>query len=162
MRNLSSLCLLLPFLFNCAGIVVDRAVNAADGHDATVVLGGCGQGFRDGYLLCRKTGKVSGISQITLNVPDTECGRDSCVEFHIIGPDGSVNFSGGMKSSTYVFELADVVGHHNDLTDADDGEYLVAVRVYYMSDGEEFSMVSRGFIRLVILKPQYAPMGCGD
>ncbi len=149
----------------CTHVRIDSAMGAADGNDATVALRGCRKPLEVGYNFCRVNNGASPSEIVELHIPKVKCKRDACAEYQWIRLDGSFGPSGGIrKGQTLVpFVLSEITGANEEINESHEGEYAVVVRLYFLGpDGEEFSTIAKGFFRLVVLDPMYAPVGCGD
>lgn len=145
---------------------VDFSVSAQEGRDVTTIFGGCGEGFQDGYLFCRHIEGVEPKGEITMHFPEVSCDREACIEFQFFNLDGSPGFGGAIDrgDTRASVPLHRIVGHKNPLSvENDDGEYQLAVKVYYSSpDGLERQMRADGLLRLWVFRQDYQRLFCND
>jgi len=145
---------------------VDFSVSAQEGRDVTAIIAGCGKGFQDGYLFCRHIEGVAPNGEITMHFPEVDCSREACVEFQFFNLDGSPGFGGSVArgDTSISVPLHRIVGHQNPLkVETDDGEYQLAVKVYYKSgDGLERQMRADGLLRLWVFDETYQRLFCND
>jgi hypothetical protein len=149
----------------CANLVLDRSAYAAAAHDETVQLQGGGAASQKGYLFFQKKEGTPMTDTVTLIVPKNTCKRDSCARYQFFRKDGSQGFGAGIPrgENTAVIPLATIVGHDGVSAITDDGEYSAIVQLFYLGpDGNEYSTLMNGFVRLNVLSKGYDPVGCND
>lgn len=149
----------------CANIPMDRSVSAAEGNDYVVVLSGAGQHSTKGYLFAQVNEKTAVNGVYTLTFPATSCTRDSCIRYQFFRKDGSAGYAGAIPKGQTLAQvrLSDIVGHDGQVMRSDDGEYTLVAQVFYQgADGQEYSMIGNGFIRVNVLSELYRPVACGD
>ncbi len=152
----------------CNSLPIDQSVNAAEAGARTVVLGGCGVKANSKYLYCEKNEGNALNDGINLFVPLVDCKRDSCTRVQFFRKDGSNGPSGSIPKGkmSMSLTLGDLVGDNsgdNRIKPAHDGEYGVLVQTFYTgNDGEEFSMLSKGLVRVSVVLPSYRPLACAD
>lgn len=154
------------FVLKCSSIPIDHSALAAVSGDKTIILQGGGAVSRKGYLFFQKKEGTDLMDPVALIAQQDSCKRDSCIRYQFFRKDGSAGLAkGGIPKglSRAEFTLADLVGHPGPATMDDDGEYSAVVQVYYLgSDGQEYSILFNGFVRLNILSKGYDPVGCSD
>lgn len=156
---------LLMGVSNCGHFPIDQAVSAEKGNDYVVVLSGYGQASTKGYLFLQANEKAETNKPITMTLPNVVCKTDSCAHYQFFRKDGSAGHAGSIKKgqSQISFPLSEIVGHTGLLAADDEGEYSVVVQVLYTgADGQEYSMLGNGFVRVNVLSEAYRPISCGD
>jgi hypothetical protein len=149
----------------CSSLIIDRSANAAEAGDQTVQLQGGGKLSQKGYLFFQKKEGTPLTDTVTLLVPKNTCKRDSCARYQFFRKDGSQGAGAGIPkgSNTATVTLAELVGHDGPSLVTDDGEYSAIVQLFYIGrDGEEYSVLMNGFVRLNVLSKGYDPVGCDD
>lgn len=149
----------------CANMVIDQSASAAEAHDDTVQLQGAGKVSQKGYLFFQKKEGTPLTDTVTLIVPKNTCKRDSCARYQFFRKDGSPGVGAGIPrgQSKATILLSDLVGHDGPSVPEDDGEYSGIIQLFYIAgDGEEYSMLLNGFVRLNVLSKGYDPVGCND
>lgn len=171
MSNRTKLLTLVAVVFctlgasRCAHLMVDRSASAATSRDDTVQLQGGGKVSQKGYLFFQKKEGTPLTDAITLLVPNNTCKRDSCARYIFFRKDGSQGVSAGIPrgQTKAIVSLADLVGHSGPSVASDDGEYSTIIQLFYIGqDGEEYSVLMNGFVRLNVLSKGYDPVGCND
>src|SRR3972149_4140423 len=119
MRRLGKRVWIWSFLFgfflgfsSCSHFPLDTGPAAAASNDPTVVISGCGQEPRSGYLFCRVREGANPTERITLHFPKLDCARANCIRFQLTKLDGSFGYGAGVaKGATEAsFPMGDVVG----------------------------------------------------
>ena len=152
----------LVIIVSCA-IPLDSGMSAIDGRDFTIGIVGCGETGAS-HILCRVTEGGGTGEVIRLIFPPLDCSRASCVEFQFWRKDNSPGYAGSVKKgqTEALIRVSDIVGHADRILSSDDGEYSVSARGYFTNDGQEFSALGDGFVRLLVLSPGYKRLSCGD
>jgi len=158
--------LFLLLLAGCAGkqaLNIDSSMTAERGRELTLIFKGCDHGFTKGYLFCELENGTMPLKEISIFVPRTNCDRRSCVELHIVRPDGSFGFSfsiaqGGTNLS---IPIEKIVGESFLIKRIFDGEYRVLARVFFKNEeGLEETVRLEGLIRIWIRENRYKPLAC--
>lgn len=160
---------LAPFLLmgasQCSSIPLDPSMSAALAGDKTIEFQGAGSKSKKGYLFVQKRDGAPVNEDLAFVLPDLDCKRESCVSFQFFRKDGTPGLSGGVKKGEKIhpFSLALVVGHDGVTLPSDEGEYSAVIRIYFTGpDGQEYSALQNGFVRLNVLAKGYVPLGCDD
>lgn len=149
----------------CAHIPIDPAQAATLANDFTIVFQDAGTVSQKGYLFIQKRAGTLPDDALVVLVPKLNCKRAACARFQFFRKDGTPGFSGSIPagSETLSFKLSDLVGHTTAVDATDEGEYSALSQLYYVgNDGQEYSTLMNGFIRLNILSKTYEPLSCGD
>lgn len=144
---------------------LDQAKPAADSRDYTVILEGCGQGPQAGYLFCRVTEGSLPTDEIKMYFPAVDCRRENCVDWQLIQPSGNYGARGSLpaRATRVSIPLSKIIQDSKKVTVEHDDEYLVASRIWYLTDtDEEFSIKGYGVIRIRVLSENYTRLACGD
>jgi len=158
--------LFLLLLTGCAGkqaLNIDSSMTAERGRELTLIFKGCDHGFTKGYLFCELENGTMPLKEISIFVPRTNCDRRTCVELHIVRPDGSFGFSfsipqGGTNLS---IPIEKIVGESFLIKRIFDGEYRVLARVFFKNEeGLEETVRLEGLIRIWIRENRYKPLAC--
>lgn len=148
-------------LIACAKVPVrDAELSALQGGDVTVLLEGCGSPLIVGYTYCRKYSGDASNESLAIVGPITNCKRDSCVEFKIFGPDGSLAY-GDMIPKNRNRKLIpwSSLLKRGTFEELDRGFWFVVMRVYWNdADGRENISVGEGEIRLRVINKKYLPL----
>lgn len=150
---------------NCTTFPIDRAISAQGGNDYVAVLSGYGQASRKGYLFLQANERASVAQPITMTFPKVDCKRESCVRFQFFRKDGSAGYAGAVAKgqASVSFPLSAILGKETALDSTDEGEYSVISQVYFLApDGQEYSMIGNGFVRVNVVSVNYRPLACND
>jgi hypothetical protein len=99
---------------------------------------------------------------MVISMPALNCKRESCAGFTVVRKDGTLAPLGGIpKGETELrFNVQDIIGHNAPLSMRDGGPYRILSEAYYQKNNEEFKVLGKGIVYLLILKPGYVPLGC--
>lgn len=156
--------LVVVVALGCAQVALDPMMSAAEGNDLTVGFSGCGSKASKGYLFCPKKSGSNPSESLQLIFPGVECKREFCTRFQFFRKDGSEGFGGALKAKESILGLdLSKLLPEGMVTDASDGEYLVAVKQYFIGDdGREYLSVAKGLVRVLVTNEKYQPMVCND
>jgi len=161
--------LLLPLVILLASCssksrkVFDLQKSAVESRSLSAILSGCSMSPALGYLYCEVREGSSFNQKIFLHFPKLECQKESCIE--VIWLHKSQNFTASKalekNEFTTSFLLSDIVGHQNQASLSDDGEYQVLISGWFEGeDSSEFHFQSKGILRLRIIEDDFFPLVC--
>lgn len=165
MKSLSIFIAYILMASSCQSVPIDPSVNAAEAGARTAIVGGCGSKGNSKYLYCEENQGNSLSEKVTIFVPLVDCNRDSCSRFQFFRKNGSNGPSGAIAKGkvSATITLSDITGHEGNVTAEDDGEYGVLIQTFYLGqDGQEFSMLAKGLVRVSVVSDSYRPMACND
>lgn len=158
--------LFLLLLTGCAGkqaLNIDSSMTAERGRELTLIFKGCDHGFTKGYLFCELEDGTIPLKEVSIFVPRTSCDRRSCVELHIVRPDGSFGYSVNVSqgSDSIFIPIEKIVGESLLIKRVYDGEYRVLARIFFKNEeGLEETVRLEGLIRIWIRENRYKPLAC--
>jgi len=149
----------------CGSFAMDPAMAAAEGEDFTLILRESGGRPSNGYLFLRKwVGNTVNANLEIVTPRALECDREYCGIFRVYGKDGTVvasqGFPRGADRLTIPFRQ---ILNSDRIAEESEGEYQVWGRIYFFDpSGNERSLIARGIIRIVVLRPGYVSLSCDD
>lgn len=146
----------------CAPMLAeDRGVFAIEANDPTAILSGCGSSANVGFLYCRLPEGWTPTGEITVVVPPSSCGGESCARVVVFRPDGGRALDAAVPAGAtrYAIPWSKLVGS-SPLERAARGFWPVLVTWSWLNaDGLLEQTAVEGEIRMRVYRAGYQPLG---